>query len=314
MWCPDHFPMEVCKVAERAIIARTRLQTRESRLAYLLLLPAVACVLGFMVYPLVSVGLMSIFRTNRLGWLQNFVGLANYFSVMNDAEFWRVTGRSILWTVLAVLSKTIFGLVIALLLNVKYRGRKLARMLFIAPWASSVPISVLLWSWVYNPQFGLLNHTLKITGITANPPVWLGYPISGFIAAIWVDIWIGIPFMALVFLAGMQAIPEDLYESADLDGVNGFQKFYYITLPGIKRILQISTLLSALWTFNDFNSIFILTGGGPVNMTDILITSIYKNAFVYARFDRAAVMAIITFIILTMLSAVYARHYFREED
>ncbi|OHD81942.1 MAG: hypothetical protein A3J97_01380 [Spirochaetes bacterium RIFOXYC1_FULL_54_7] len=257
---------------------------------------------------------MSIFRTNRLGWLQNFVGLANYFSVMNDAEFWRVTGRSILWTVLAVLSKTIFGLVIALLLNVKYRGRKLARMLFIAPWASSVPISVLLWSWVYNPQFGLLNHTLKITGITANPPVWLGYPISGFIAAIWVDIWIGIPFMALVFLAGMQAIPEDLYESADLDGVNGFQKFYYITLPGIKRILQISTLLSALWTFNDFNSIFILTGGGPVNMTDILITSIYKNAFVYARFDRAAVMAIITFIILTMLSAVYARHYFREED
>jgi len=306
--------MEVCKVAERAIIARTRLQTRESRLAYLLLLPAVACVLGFMVYPLVSVGLMSIFRTNRLGWLQNFVGLANYFSVMNDAEFWRVTGRSILWTVLAVLSKTIFGLVIALLLNVKYRGRKLARMLFIAPWASSVPISVLLWSWVYNPQFGLLNHTLKITGITANPPVWLGYPISGFIAAIWVDIWIGIPFMALVFLAGMQAIPEDLYESADLDGVNGFQKFYYITLPGIKRILQISTLLSALWTFNDFNSIFILTGGGPVNMTDILITSIYKNAFVYARFDRAAVMAIITFIILTMLSAVYARHYFREED
>ena len=301
-------------MAERAIIARTRLQTRESRLAYLLLLPAVACVLGFMVYPLVSVGLMSIFRTNRLGWLQNFVGLANYFSVMNDAEFWRVTGRSILWTVLAVLSKTIFGLVIALLLNVKYRGRKLARMLFIAPWASSVPISVLLWSWVYNPQFGLLNHTLKITGITANPPVWLGYPISGFIAAIWVDIWIGIPFMALVFLAGMQAIPEDLYESADLDGVNGFQKFYYITLPGIKRILQISTLLSALWTFNDFNSIFILTGGGPVNMTDILITSIYKNAFVYARFDRAAVMAIITFIILTMLSAVYARHYFREED
>ena len=306
--------MEVCKVAERAIIARTRLQTRESRLAYLLLLPAVACVLGFMVYPLVSVGLMSIFRTNRLGWLQNFVGLANYFSVMNDAEFWRVTGRSILWTVLAVLSKTIFGLVIALLLNVKYRGRKLARMLFIAPWASSVPISVLLWSWVYNPQFGLLNHTLKITGITANPPVWLGYPISGFIAAIWVDIWIGIPFMALVFLAGMQAIPEDLYESADLDGVNGFQKFYYITLPGIKRILQISTLLSALWTFNDFNSIYILTGGGPVNMTDILITSIYKNAFVYARFDRAAVMAIITFIILTILSAVYARHYFREED
>jgi ABC-type sugar transport system permease subunit len=143
--------------------------------------------------------------------------------------------------------------------------------------------------------------------------VWLGYPISGFFAAIWVDIWIGVPFMALVFLSGMQSIPEELYESADMDGVNNFQKFKFITLPSILRIVQISTLLSALWTFNDFNAIYILTGGGPVNTTDILITSIYKNAFVYARFDQAAVMAIITFIILTSLSVVYARYYFKED-
>ncbi len=294
--------------------ANRRLLTKEARLAYLLLLPAVVCVFGFMVYPLVYVVMMSIFRTNRLGWLQNFVGLANFIDVMGDFEFWRVTGRSLFWTLLAVSLKTFLGMIIALLLNVEYRGRKIARMLFIAPWASSVPISVLLWSWVYNPQFGLLNHTLRITGISANPPIWLGYPISGFIAAIWVDIWIGIPFMALVFLSGMQSIPDELYESADLDGVTGFQKFIYITLPSIVRILQISTLLSALWTFNDFNSIYILTGGGPVNTTDILITSIYKNAFVYARFDRAAVMAVITFFILTALSVVYARHYFKEES
>lgn len=267
-----------------------------------------------MVYPLVYVVLMSVYRTNRLGWLTNFVGLANFVNVMRDAEFWRLTSRSLLWTVLAVFAKTLLGMAIALLLNVEYRGRKIARMLFIAPWASSVPISVLLWSWVYNPQFGLLNHTLKISGIWANPPVWLGYPVSGFIAAIWVDIWLGVPFMALVFLAGMQSIPEEQYESAHLDGVNPFQKFIYITLPSIKRILQIATLLSALWTFNDFNAIYILTGGGPVNSTDILITSIYKNAFVYAHFDKAAVMAVITFLILTVISLIYARFYFKEES
>jgi multiple sugar transport system permease protein len=301
-------------VIERALTTNRRILTKEARIAYLLLLPAVICVLGFMVYPLVYVVLMSIFRTNRLGWLQNFVGLRNFLEVMTDVEFWRITGRSLFWTMLAVFMKTFLGMIIALLLNVEYKGRKIARMLFIAPWASSVPISVLLWSWVYNPQFGLLNHTLKITGIWANPPVWLGYPVSGFIAAIWVDIWIGVPFMALVFLSGMQSIPDDLYESADMDGVNGLQKFFYITLPSILRIIQISTLLSALWTFNDFNSIYILTGGGPVNTTDILITSIYKNAFVYARFDRAAVMAVITFIILTILSVVYARFYFKEES
>lgn len=300
-------------MSERVLTPHNKLRVREARLAYALLLPAVVCVTGFMIYPLVYVFLMSIFKTNRLGWLVKFVGLTNFGTVLSDIEFWRVTGRSLLWTTLAVFMKTFLGMVIAMLLNVQFRGQKMARMLFIAPWASSVPISVLLWSWVYNPQFGLLNHTLKITGIWPNPPVWLGYPISGFFAAIWVDIWIGVPFMALVFLSGMQSIPEELYESADMDGVNNFQKFKFITLPSILRIVQISTLLSALWTFNDFNAIYILTGGGPVNSTDILITSIYKNAFVYARFDQAAVMAIITFIILTSLSVVYARYYFKED-
>lgn len=301
-------------MSERVLKPHNKLRVREARLAYVLLLPAVACVTGFMIYPLVYVLLMSVFKTNRLGWLIKFVGLTNFGTVIGDIEFWRVTGRSLLWTTMAVLMKTFLGMVIALLLNVQFRGQKIARMLFIAPWASSVPISVLLWSWVYNPQFGLLNHTLKMTGIWPNPPVWLGYPISGFFAAIWVDIWIGVPFMALVFLSGMQSIPEELYESADMDGVNKYQKFKFITLPSIKRIVQISTLLSALWTFNDFNAIYILTGGGPVNSTDILITSIYKNAFVYAHFDQAAVMAIITFIILTSLSVVYARFYFKEDE
>lgn len=291
---------------------RQRLWTRESRLAYLLLLPAAVVVVGFMIYPLIYVVLMSLYKTNRLGWLTNFAGVRNFVSVLSDSEFWTITGRSLLWTTLGVFTKAFLGMIIALLLNVKYTGRKTARMLFIAPWASSVPISVLLWSWVYNPQFGLLNYTLKLLG-WASPPVWVGTPLPAFVACMWVDIWIGVPFMALVFLSGMQSISEDLYESAYIDGVNAFQKFFYITLPGIRNIILIATLLSALWTFNDFNAIYILTTGGPVNSTDILITSIYKNAFTYLRFDKAAVMAVITFIILSAISIMYARFYFNEE-
>jgi multiple sugar transport system permease protein len=232
---------------------------------------------------------------------------------MAEPEFWVITGRSLLWTGLAVATKTLFGMTIALILNVKYTGRKIARMLFIIPWASAVPISSMLWSWVYHPAYGLLNHTLKVTGIWSQPPTWLGYPIPAFTACIWVDIWIGIPFMALVFLAGMQAISEDLYESASLDGVNWWQKFFFITLPGIRHIVLIATLLSCLWTFNDFNTIYILTMGGPAGATDILITRIYQNAFKWLRFDRAAVMAFVTFIILTILSVGYSRVYFKEE-
>ena len=233
---------------------------------------------------------------------------------MKEKVFWEVTARSLLWTALGVFFKTAIGMIIALCLNVEFSGRKIARMLFIIPWASSVPISAMLWKWVFDHEFGLLNHTLKALSITQNPPVWLGTPIWSFISCLWVDIWIGIPFMALVFLAGMQSVPKELYESAEIDGVNSFGKFRYITIPSIKQIIFIATLLSSLWTFNDFNTIYILTRGGPAGATDILITSIYKNGFEWLHFSDSAVLAVITFLILMVLSVVYARVYFKGGD
>ncbi len=267
-----------------------------------------------MVYPLVYVFLMSVNKTNNVGRLLHYNGLTNYVQVMGDSQFWVVTGRTVLWTVAGVAVKMTLGMIIALLLNVEFRGKKVARLLFIVPWASSIPISVLLWQWVFTPEFGLLNHTLRMTHIWMNPPTWLGHTTSAFISELWVDIWAGIPFMALVFLSGMQSIPEDLYESAYLDGVNSVQKFFYITLPGIRLIVLIATLLSSLWTFNDFNAIYILTQGGPADTTQILVTSIYTNAFQYQHFDRAAVMAVVTFVILTVVSAIYARFYFKGDS
>jgi multiple sugar transport system permease protein len=292
---------------------RQRIWNPEARLAYVLLAPAIAVLGVFMFYPIVYVFMMAFSDTNRLSQIQSFAGLANFRELFQNREFWIITGRSIMWTVIAVATKTLFGMVIAVILNVKFAGRKLARMFFIVPWASAVPISSILWRWVYHPNYGLLNETLRMLHITANPPIWLGDPVAAFAACIWVDIWIGIPFMALVFLAGMQAISEDLYESAYLDGVNWWQKFAYITLPGIRHIVLIATLLSSLWTFNDFNTIYILTRGGPASTTDILITSIYKTGFEYRRFSQAAGMAVVTFIILSILSLIYARVYFRQE-
>ena len=129
----------------------------------------------------------------------------------------------------------------------------------------------------------------------------------------WVDIWVGIPFVALVLLAGMQGISKDLYESAEIDGAGRWVSFWRITVPCIRHIIIIATLLTALWTFNDFNVIYILTRGGPAGSTDILITSIYRNGFEWLRFDRASTMSIVTFIILTVFSLMYARLYFRDE-
>ncbi|MFA5468787.1 MAG: sugar ABC transporter permease [Sphaerochaetaceae bacterium] len=292
----------------------TKKLSSESRMAYALLAPAALFIAVFMVYPVLYVILMSLFKTNKLGILQNFIWFENFVKQFQKAVFWEVTGRSLLWTVLAVLTKTVLGMVIALCLNVEFRGRKFARILFIIPWASSVPISSMLWKWVYDHEFGLLNHTFISLGIMRHPPVWTGDPFWSFFACLWVDIWIGVPFMALVFLAGMQSVSRDLYESAEVDGVGSWGKFFYITVPSIKQIIFIATLLSSLWTFNDFNTIYILTRGGPAGATDILITSIYKNGFEWLRFSDAAVMAVITFMILMVVSIVYARVYFRGGD
>ena len=175
----------------------------ESKLAYLFLLPATVFLLAFMIYPIINVIIMSLYKTNKIGKLVEFTGSTNFSDLFQQKDFWVVMLRSVYWTGLAVAVKTLFGLILALLLNVEYKGRKVARTLIIIPWASSVPVSALLWRWVYHPEFGLLTHSLRVTGIWKNPPVWLGQPVSAFFSVIWVDIWIGIPFMTLVFLAGM---------------------------------------------------------------------------------------------------------------
>lgn len=287
--------------------------TTESRLAYLFLLPATIYLFAFMIYPILNVILMSLYKTNKMAKFLNFAGFKNYRELFAQPEFWEIMLRSIYWTGLAVAVKTGFGMMLALLLNVKYKGRKIARTLIIIPWASSVPISSLLWTWVYHPEFGLLNYSLKATGIWKKPPIWLGAPTSAFFSVIWVDIWIGIPFMTLVFLAGMQAISQDLYEAAVVDGANAFQKFIYVTLPGLRDVLLIATLLSILWTFNDFNTIYILTEGGPANSTHILITYIYEHTFHWLKWHYGAVMAVITFLILSIIAWIYARVYFKRE-
>lgn len=290
-----------------------RFWNAESRLAYLLLAPAVVFLAAFMFYPIIYVFGMSLFVTDKIGRLKEFVWFANFIDAMRKPEFWEVTARSFIWTITGVATKTVLGMIIALLLNAEYAGRKINRMLFILPWASSYAISAMLWTWVVNHEFGLLNHTLRLLGME-NPPIWLGKPIPSFISTMWVDIWIGIPFMALVFLAGMQSISSDLYESGYLDGVGSWKKFFYITLPGIRHIVVIATLLSALWTFNDFNTIYIMTKGGPAGATEILITGVYISAFEWLKFSQAAVMAVVTFLILTAFSVIYSRMYFKGEN
>ncbi len=297
-----------------AVLIRHRLRTSESTLAYIFILPSLLFLAAFMFYPILNVIVISFFQTNKLGKLIRFVGIKNFRVLFEDAAFDVVLLRSLLWTVLAVAVKTGLGLLIAAFLNRPFPGRKVARTLFLIPWASSAPISAILWRWVFHPQFGLLNYTLKVTGIWANPPVWLGGSVSAFAAVIWVDIWLGIPFMALVFLAGMQAVPTELYEVGDVEGAGAIRKFAFITMPGIRSVLLVATLLSTLWTFNDFNTIYVMTRGGPSGATHILITYLYERSFQWLNWSAGSVMAVITFVILSVVAWAYATLYFRRGE
>ncbi len=286
----------------------------ETRLAFCFLFPALALLITFMLYPILYVFILSVYKTNRIGELVKFVGFSNFTYLFQYGEFTAAVVRTIVWTGLAVLAKTVLGMGIALLLKQEFFGRKLARILVILPWASSVPISVMIWKWTLNNDFGLLNHSLRSLGIWEQPPIWLAYPIPAFFSTLSVDVWLGIPFMTLVFLAGMQAIPKRLYEAALVEGADAWQRFRYVTLPCLKPVLLIATLLSVLWTFNDFNVIYILTRGGPAGKTEILITYIYRTAFEYLDFGAAGAIAVITFIILLTVSMIYAWYYFKTED
>jgi multiple sugar transport system permease protein len=267
-----------------------------------------------MFYPIVNVFVTSFFQTDRIGNLKGFIGLKNYIVLFKDAQFDVVLLRSVFWTVTAVLVKTILGIVIALLLNTSIPGRKIARTLFLMPWAASAPVSAILWIWVFNPEFGLLDHTLKVTGIWTHPPAWLGAPIPALGSVLWVDIWLGIPFMALVFLAAMQSVPLELYDVGDVEGANGIQKFLFITLPGIRPVLLIATLLSTLWTFNDFSTIYIMTKGGPSGRTHILVTYLYEQTFQWSNWSPGAAMSVLSFIILSVVAWIYATRYFKRGE
>lgn len=293
---------------------KPRFFTPDSTFAYLCLLPSLVALAVFMFYPIGYVFVMAFYKTNMVGDLERFVGWNNFLALFESRKFLAVILRTLVWTTLAVVIKMVLGLLIGLALNQTFKGRKLIRGLVILPWATAIPISVMLWQWAFNGEYGLLNYTLSSLGIWPNPPIWLAEAWSAFSATLSVDIWLGLSFLGLVYLAGLQSIPAELYEAAKIDGASHWQQFYHVTLPSMRKVLMIVTLLSFFWTFNDFNTIFILTNGGPAGSTEILVTYLYRQGFEFLKWHLASATAVITFLILICTSIIYAYFYKKYED
>ncbi|MFK8846276.1 carbohydrate ABC transporter permease [Streptomyces sp. Ac-502] len=244
---------------------------------------------------------------NHIPATYKFTGLENYTEILGDNVFWGRLGWTVLWTVACVALTFSIGLALANLLNRGLRGRTCYRLALILPWAIPAFVSVFTWRLLYNEKNGLLNKLLAGGGIDAVP--WLNDPTWAKLSVIAVNVWLGVPFMLVALLGGLQSIPGELYEAAEMDGANAWQRFRNITLPGLRGVSSTVILLSTIWTFNMFPVIYLLTRGGPGDATEILVTYAYRLSFVDSPRDFAgsAAWGVLILLLLSLIAVVYRR-------
>ena len=270
---------------------------------YLLLLPAAGLTLVIVAWPLFETFRLS-FTNASLRPGEAYIGFENYVEIFED-DFWEVMRRTFLWMFIGVTLKIIMGVLGAVLLNAALPGRTLFRILVMPPWIVPIAIGVFMWSWLYNGQFGMISGVAQMISLFDGPFEFLAYRDSAFIATIVTDVWVGTPLVSLYLWAAMQSIPGELYEAAWTDGASRFYRFRRITLPLIAPSIFTMALLSAIWTFNSFDIIWILTEGGPRGATTTMIIDTYKTAISRFRFGEGAARAVMILVCLTAFAGAY---------
>ena len=269
-------------------------------LGAILVAPVLIYLLLLQAYPLVSAVLTSL-TDKRIGTDGQFVGLENYIELANDPLFLRAVVNSILFTFGAIVFKLLLGLIMAMVLNQPLPLRYLWRALLFIPWTIPTIITVLTFRWMYSPTGGVFNHLLLSSGAIDFPVDWLGRPTNALISVIIVNIWRGTPFFGISLLGALQSIPNAWYEAAQIDGASRFQQFRFITLPSIRNVAILVTLVSTIWTLNDFQIIWVLTRGGPANSTQVFATLTYTEAFLNLELGRAIAISVFSIPILIVL-------------
>jgi arabinogalactan oligomer/maltooligosaccharide transport system permease protein len=233
-----------------------------------------------------------------------YIGLRNYKDILSSKDFRNVAEFSVIWTFVNVFFHFTIGLVLAVTLNRQMRFRGVYRMLLMVPWAVPSFISAFIWRFIYNNPYGFLDQLLQKLG-WHDPPAFLGDPTWAKVAVIGTNVWLGIPFMMVALLGGLQAIDSDLLDAAAVDGASAFRRFWDVTLPGLRPVAATVILLGLIWTFNMFNIIFLITGGGPANATQIFPTFAYRAAFTDYVYGQAAAWGVIILSMLLVFGTAY---------
>jgi len=295
--------------AKRGVRAAVRAELSENRLAYALVLPSFLLLVALIGYPVVNTFISAFSRVSPVGNIVSFGTLANYRQLAEDPNLPPVLGQTAIYTLVSVGFTTVVSFILALVLNQRFPGRTLAKVLLLLSWAAPLTVVAILWRWIFHGQLGAFNYVLSQLGLIHEYRVWLGEPGTAMAAAIYVEIWSSIPFVTVTLLAGLQSVPRDVYDAAKVDGANPVHEFFDMTLPLMKPVTFIATLLSIIYAFNSFTIIWIFTKGGPAYRTDIIVTYLYKLAFINLDFGAASALATVTFAILIIFSVAYSRVY-----
>ena len=271
---------------------------REDVLGYLLLIPVIVLLGAFVGYPFVY-GVWLAFTDTTIVSRGQFIGLANFQRILEDSIFQQATTNSFVYTGVTTVFKLVLGLAMAAILNMRFRGNRFIRAATLLPWIIPTVLSTLAWKWMFDASFSVFNWMLRQVGVVG--PIWLGGQPWAMISIIIVNIWRGMPFYGVSFLAGMQTIPDDLYEAATIDGASGWQRFWNITLPLLRPVITVVLLLSTILTFADFQIVYALTGGGPANQTHLFATYSFQIGLRGLEIGVGAAISLFMFPVLAIV-------------
>jgi ABC-type sugar transport system permease subunit len=290
-------------------VPRRGVNLSKTQTGVLMALPAFVLTFALLIYPIINVFWLSLHRANlarpdRFA----FVGLQNFENILfHDSQFWTVIRNTLFFTVVVVVSELILGFFIALALNREFAGRGLFRTLSMTSWVIPPVVTGLIWAWILNDTYGIINYLLRQLNIISRPILWLGDIKTAMWSVIAIDIWRETPFFCLNLLAGMQTIPHELYEAAHIDGANRFQSIVHVMLPMIKPAILVSLLIRTMSAFKTFDLIYVLTHGGPAGQTEVLATYIHRTAFGFMDMGKGSALSVIMLGIVVVCSIFYIK-------
>ncbi len=276
-------------------------------MGYLFVAPAVLLLLAVLVYPALTTLRLSVTLPG------GGIGLRQYGYLLSDPLFWQVMRQTGLFVAASVAAHLLLGLGLALLLAGPVPARSAFRVVALLPWVVPDVVAGIVWKWILNPLYGVLNDLLMAARLASQPVEWLTHPTLASVSLILANVWRGFPFVMVILLAGLQGIPQELYEAASLDGAGPWARFRFVTLPGLRKVLVVALALDTIWEVRRFGLIQAMTGGGPGTLTEVLSTQVFKQYFHFYRFEYASAMAIAMTVLLLMVSLPYVRMMMRED-